>query len=299
MFLPASCRIAATRHKSDTYLNLRNNKINKHALKIPVGKHQVDNWVLECVYRNRGHSDNETQSDGRNETIESNKSNPANQMSGTKQAHFENVGVYRFSCYLIGFHRLNGHGLSKRTVICCFGMHDSRASKLLLFSLFWKLRIEGNVQWSQNYFCLILTDFFFFNFILLIKTNFLVATLATCPDPGSPEKGFRVDRLEEFIVGTEVEIGCEINTKLHGTSKRKCLPSGEWTGEQPTCVSKWKRFWLIVGWKVTVVVTVWMMGHRSVWKRMACTIARFKLLLDQKILDTGFLEFGVQHAEIN
>lgn len=69
-----------------------------------------------------------------------------------------------------------------------------------------------------------------------------MATLATCPDPGSPEKGFRVDRLEEFIVGTEVEIGCEINTKLHGTSKRKCLPSGEWTGEQPTCVSKWKRF---------------------------------------------------------
>ncbi|KAL9989300.1 hypothetical protein ACROYT_G003834 [Oculina patagonica] len=58
---------------------------------------------------------------------------------------------------------------------------------------------------------------------------------AACPDPGRPEKGFREDRLEEFIVGTEVEIGCEINTKLIGTSKRKCLPSGEWTGEQPTC----------------------------------------------------------------
>ena len=77
------------------------------------------------------------------------------------------------------------------------------------------------------------TDFFY-------SSLFLLTTVATCPDPGSPEKGFREDRLEEFIVGTEVEIGCEINTKLIGTSKRKCLPSGQWTGEQPTCVGKWK-----------------------------------------------------------
>ncbi|KAJ7375457.1 CUB and sushi domain-containing protein 1 [Desmophyllum pertusum] len=58
---------------------------------------------------------------------------------------------------------------------------------------------------------------------------------ATCPDPGRPDKGFRQDILEEFIVGTEVEFGCQINTRLIGSSKRTCLPSGEWTGEQPTC----------------------------------------------------------------
>lgn len=82
-----------------------------------------------------------------------------------------------------------------------------------------------------------------------------MATVATCPDPGSPEKGFREDRLEEFIVGTEVEIGCEINTKLNGTSKRKCLPSGEWTGEQPTCVSKWKCCF-----RLNLRATCWMEG---------------------------------------
>lgn len=40
-----------------------------------------------------------------------------------------------------------------------------------------------------------------------------------CLDLGSLEKGFREDRLEEFIVGIEVEIGCEINIKLNGISK--------------------------------------------------------------------------------
>ena len=44
-------------------------------------------YYLQCVYWNRGHPDNENQSDGRTETIESNilKLNPANQMFGTKQ----------------------------------------------------------------------------------------------------------------------------------------------------------------------------------------------------------------------
>ncbi|KAM7431863.1 CUB and sushi domain-containing protein 3 [Porites harrisoni] len=58
---------------------------------------------------------------------------------------------------------------------------------------------------------------------------------ASCPDPGKPDRGFREDDLLEFIPGTEVEYGCEINTQLMGSSKRKCLPSGLWTGVQPTC----------------------------------------------------------------
>ncbi|XP_068726553.1 zona pellucida sperm-binding protein 3 receptor-like isoform X1 [Montipora capricornis] len=58
---------------------------------------------------------------------------------------------------------------------------------------------------------------------------------ATCPDPEGPYNGFRLDSVEEFIPGTEVSYGCEVKTKLIGSDKRKCLPSGVWTGEQPRC----------------------------------------------------------------
>lgn len=60
---------------------------------------------------------------------------------------------------------------------------------------------------------------------------FFLVIIVMCLDLGSLEKGFREDRLEEFIVGIEVEIGCEINIKLNGISKWKCFLSGEWIGE--------------------------------------------------------------------
>ena len=69
--------------------------------------------------------------------------------------------------------------------------------------------------------------------------------IATCSDPGKPNKGFRTDNLEEFIVRTEVEFGCTINTSLIGSSKRTCQPNGRWSGEQPTCESKCKRYFEI------------------------------------------------------
>lgn len=68
-----------------------------------------------------------------------------------------------------------------------------------------------------------------------IRNLFPPTFCATCPDPGKPDKGFRTDKLEEFIVRTEVEFGCEINTQLLGSSKRTCQPNGRWSGEQPTC----------------------------------------------------------------
>ena len=124
---------------------------------------------------------------------------------------------------------------------------------------------------------------------------FLLATVATCPDPGSPEKGFREDRLEEFIVGTEVEIGCEINTKLNGTSKRKCLPSGEWTGEQPTCVGKWKCCFNrigegLVGWKMTVVVIIRFMINGLSWQENG----RENLQVSHSYSNVFFLDNSVQ-----
>ena len=73
------------------------------------------------------------------------------------------------------------------------------------------------------------------------KSNLsLITIVASCPDPGKPDKGFREDDLLEFIPGTKVEYGCEINTQLMGSSKRTCLPSGLWTGVQPTCKSKYE-----------------------------------------------------------
>lgn len=42
-----------------------------------------------------------------------------------------------------------------------------------------------------------------------------------------------------------MEFGCEINTRLIGSSKRTCQPNGRWSGEQPTCESKCKRYFEI------------------------------------------------------
>ena len=70
---------------------------------------------------------------------------------------------------------------------------------------------------------------------LNVKAFISFKPLATCPDPEEPYNGFRLDSVEEFIPGTEVSYGCEVKTKLIGSNKRKCLPSGMWTGEQPRC----------------------------------------------------------------
>ncbi|XP_067016859.1 C4b-binding protein alpha chain-like isoform X1 [Acropora muricata] len=58
---------------------------------------------------------------------------------------------------------------------------------------------------------------------------------ATCPAPEEPYSGIRLISSGEFIPGSEVMYVCETNTELVGSDKRKCLPSGLWTGQQPTC----------------------------------------------------------------
>jgi len=80
--------------------------------------------VLQCVYWNRGHADNENQSDSRTETIDSNifKSNQSNVRFKTMKSQHVRCDaewkcwnlLFQFS-HLIGFHCLGGPGFSKRT----------------------------------------------------------------------------------------------------------------------------------------------------------------------------------------
>ncbi|XP_074621824.1 zona pellucida sperm-binding protein 3 receptor-like isoform X2 [Acropora palmata] len=58
---------------------------------------------------------------------------------------------------------------------------------------------------------------------------------ATCPAPEEPYSGIRLISSGEFIPGSEVMYVCETNTELVGSDKRKCLPNGLWTGQQPIC----------------------------------------------------------------
>ncbi|RMX49015.1 hypothetical protein pdam_00026013, partial [Pocillopora damicornis] len=62
--------------------------------------------------------------------------------------------------------------------------------------------------------------------IAMQRGTYIFAKVDAINDPGKPNKGFRTDNLEEFIVRTEVEFGCEINTRLIGSSKRTCQPNG-------------------------------------------------------------------------
>lgn len=70
---------------------------------------------------------------------------------------------------------------------------------------------------------------------VIIRLIFPLYILATCPAPEEPYSGIRLISSGEFIPGSEVMYVCETNTELVGSDKRKCLPSGLWTGQQPTC----------------------------------------------------------------
>ena len=77
-------------------------------------------------------------------------------------------------------------------------------------------------------------------------------TLATCPAPEEPYSGIRLISSGEFIPGSEVMYVCETNTELVGSDKRKCLPSGLWTGQQPTCQGELIRLYLSAQLNVTL-----------------------------------------------
>ena len=56
-------------------------------------------------------------------------------------------------------------------------------------------------------------------------------------DAEAPKYGKRIGNA--FTIGSELTFICSSNYNLKGEKKLKCLPSGEWSAEPPTCHRKY------------------------------------------------------------
>lgn len=73
-------------------------------------------------------------------------------------------------------------------------------------------------------------DFFVQSSLLFCK---YISALVNCGDPGILSNGRR--RGSRYWTGESVSFVCEPQYYLTGPATRMCLPSGNWTGVQPSC----------------------------------------------------------------
>ena len=62
---------------------------------------------------------------------------------------------------------------------------------------------------------------------------FYLLALVNCEDPGSPSNGQK--RGSRYWTGESVSFLCDPGYHLTGPATRMCLPSGNWSGIQPSC----------------------------------------------------------------
>ena len=60
--------------------------------------------------------------------------------------------------------------------------------------------------------------------------------VVSCGDPGFPANGTRIG--STFTFANKVNYTCDDGFKLIGDIRNICLPSGNWSGDLPTCQSK-------------------------------------------------------------
>ena len=64
-----------------------------------------------------------------------------------------------------------------------------------------------------------------------------------CPELAAPENGGV--RVEGRDPGDRADYSCNDGYQLVGVAWRKCQTDGKWSGEAPTCRSKYKIFWVV------------------------------------------------------
>ena len=67
--------------------------------------------------------------------------------------------------------------------------------------------------------------------------------VVSCGDPGIPANGTRIG--STFTFDGTVNYTCDDGFTLIGDIRRNCLPSGNWSGDLPTCQSKLHNEWKI------------------------------------------------------
>ena len=61
--------------------------------------------------------------------------------------------------------------------------------------------------------------------------------LVNCGNPGTPSNGQKLG--ERYWTGQSVSFVCDSQYHLTGSATRMCLPSGNWSGIQPSCKDRW------------------------------------------------------------
>lgn len=70
----------------------------------------------------------------------------------------------------------------------------------------------------------------------LHKGIIAAADRVLCPDPGTPDNGFRLLK-GHFEPGSKVSFGCNPGYHPHGDWTLECLPNGNWSSIPPNCIS--------------------------------------------------------------
>ena len=65
------------------------------------------------------------------------------------------------------------------------------------------------------------------------KTSLYFSGRGSCPPPERLDYGFIHG--QQFWEGEHVSFSCKPGYRLSGSSERKCLKNGAWTGHQPKC----------------------------------------------------------------
>ena len=75
--------------------------------------------------------------------------------------------------------------------------------------------------------------------------HYLSAEVVTCSSLAIPTNGQRSSSRRNY--NDRVSFSCITGYNLRGSSSRTCLSTGQWSGTQPTCNSKWRvHYWCVI-----------------------------------------------------
>ena len=117
-----------------------------------------------------------------------------------------------------------GHFIDVYIKICFF-------SKEYNFVYFWCFSCPIRIS---------LSIYFFEYYVNVPKMGtfcYFFKVLVNCGDPGSPLNGQK--RGSRYWTGESIRFHCHPGYRLIGPATRLCLPSGNWSGIQPSC--KWRN----------------------------------------------------------
>lgn len=88
------------------------------------------------------------------------------------------------------------------------------------------------------------------NFQSLSLSPTMLCIERSCGNPGVPDNGEK--NSSSYKYGNVVSFSCNVGYNMQGSQVRTCQTNAEWTGTQPTCLSKLELFCVVLFSRKTV-----------------------------------------------